>query len=85
MSNTFYIGDLVRWVVGHHSYASDGDTLYGTDEIYNHGIIMEVSGVDPKCIIVHSRDTDMAPRLVILNAEIDEIDVLSSTESKDGK
>lgn len=46
---------------------------------------MEVSGVDPKCIIVHSRDTDMAPRLVILNAEIDEIDVLSSTESKDGK
>ena len=82
MDNDFYKGDLIRWVVGHDTYESDGDTLYGTDPIYNHGIIMEVSDVDPVCIIVHSRDVHMAPRLVILNGELDEIQVLSSAEQK---
>ena len=85
MGNDFYRGDLIRWVVGHDTYESDGDTLYGTDPIYNHGIIMEVSDVDPACIIVHSRDTTMAPRLVILNSQVDEIQVLSSAENADGK
>tara|TARA_Y100000592_G_scaffold524_1_gene843 strand:+ start:2438 stop:2695 length:258 start_codon:yes stop_codon:yes gene_type:complete len=82
MGNDFYRGDLIRWVVGHDTYESDGDTLYGTDPIYNHGIIMEVSDVDPACIIVHSRDVHMAPRLVILNGELDEIHILSSAEQK---
>lgn len=79
MSDKFYIGDLIRWVVGHTTYESDGKNLYGKDEIYNHGIVMEVSHVDPKCIIVHSRDVQMAPRLVILNGEVDEIQLLSSS------
>ena len=80
MGETFFKGDLIRWIVGHDTYQSDGETLYGTDPIYNHGIVMDVSDVDPCCIIVHSRDTQMAPRLVILNSTIDEIEVLSSTE-----
>ena len=85
MGNNFYKGDLIRWIVGHETFQSDGDTLYGTDPIYNHGIIMEVSDVDPACIIVHSRDVHMAPRLVILNNTVDEIQVLSSAENTDGK
>ena len=84
MDVNFYKGDLIRWVVGHDTYQSDGDTLYGTDPIYNHGIIMEVSNVDPGCIIVHSRDTAMAPRLVILNCELDQIEILSSAENQHG-
>ncbi len=85
MDKDFYKGDLIRWVIGHDTYKSDGDTLYGTDPIYNHGIIMEVSDVDPACIIVHSRDAEWAPRLVILNNTIDEIEVLSSAENKYGE
>ena len=81
MDIRYYRGDLIRWIVGHDTYECDGDTLYGTDPIYNHGIIMEVSNVDPGCIIVHSRDTTMAPRLVILNSELDEIEILSSAEN----
>ncbi len=81
MDDNFCKGDLIRWVVGHDTYQSDGQTLFGTDPIYNHGIIMEVSDVDPSCIIVHSRDAEWAPRLVILNNTIDEIEILSSTES----
>lgn len=84
MDVNYYKGDLIRWVVGHDTYQSDGDTLYGTDPIYNHGIIMEVSNVDPGCIIVHSRDTKMAPRLVILNSELDQIEILSSAENQHG-
>lgn len=84
MGKIFYKGDLVRWIVGHETYQSDGETLYGTDPIYNHGIVMEVSDVEPACIIVHSRDTVMAPRLVILNDTVDQIEVLSSTEIKHG-
>ena len=84
MDVNYYKGDLIRWVVGHDTYQSDGNTLYGTDPIYNHGIIMEVSNVDPGCIIVHSRDTTMAPRLVILNSELDQIEILSSAENQYG-
>ena len=84
MDCSFYKGDLIRWIVGHDSYQSDGDTLFGTAPIYNHGIVMEVSDVDPSCIIVHSRDAPMAPRLVILNSTIDEIEILSSTEKNNG-
>ncbi len=84
MGINFYKGDLIRWVVGHDTYQSDGDTLYGEDPIYNHGIIMEVSDVDPSCIIVHSRDALMAPRFVILNSTLDEIEILSSTEINNG-
>ena len=84
MGNNFYKGDLIRWIVGHEIYESDGQTLNGTDPLFNHGIILEVSDVDPSCIIVHSRDVQMAPRLVILNSEIDEIEILSSTEIKNG-
>ena len=85
MGDIFYKGDLVRWVVGHDTYQSDGETLFGTDPIYNHGIVMEVSDVDPACIIVHSRDAILAPRLVILNSTVDEIEVLSSREIRNGK
>ena len=84
MGNRFKKGDLIRWVVGHDTYQSDGQTLFGTDPIYNHGIIMEVSDVDPACIIVHSRDAEWAPRLVILNGTVDEIEILSSTEKTNG-
>jgi len=84
MGGNFNKGDLVRWLVGHDTYESDGETLYGTDPIYNHGIIMEVSNVDPGCIIVHSQDAQWATRMVILNESIDEIEVLSSTEKDNG-
>jgi len=84
MDDNFCKGDLIRWVVGHDTYQSDGQTLFGTDPIYNHGIIMEVSDVDPACIIVHSRDAEWAPRLVILNGTVDEIEILSSTEKTNG-
>ena len=85
MGIDFHKGDFVRWVVGHDTYQSDGETLFGSDPIYNHGIIMEVSDVDQGCIIVHSRDATWAPRHVILDSSIDEIEVLSSTEKNNGK
>jgi len=84
MDDTYSKGDFIRWVIGNHAYESDGETLYGISPIYNHGIVMEVSDVDPACIIVHSRDAEWAPRLVILNGAIDEIEVLSSVETDNG-
>ena len=33
-------GSLIKWVVGHKSYQSDGDVLIGLDPIYKHGIVM---------------------------------------------
>ena len=84
MGNKFYIGDFIRWVVGHDTFQSDGETLYGTDPIFNHGIVMEISNDNPSCIIVHSQDTLWAPRMVILDAEIDEIETLSSSGDKHG-
>ena len=84
MDIRYYRGDLIRWIVGHDTYECDGDTLYGTDPIYNHGIVVEVSDTDPSCIIVHSDDTRWAPRLVILNDTIDDIEVLSSTGVSNG-
>jgi len=80
MGTKFNRGDLVRWCVGHRVYESDGVNLSGADAIYCHGIVMEVSGIDPHNIIVHSRDCRLAPRLVILNTTVDEIELLSSTE-----
>ena len=84
MGRRFYKGDLIRWIVGHETYHSDGDLLSGSDPIFNHGIIMEVSATDPSCIVVHSEDAQWAPRLVILNNTIDEIEILSSTENDNG-
>jgi len=84
MGGKFHKGDLIRWVVGHDTYQSDGETLFGSDPIFNHGIIMEVSETDPSCIVVHSDDVRWAPRMVILNNTIDEIEVLSSTENNNG-
>ena len=82
MVGNFYKGDFIRWVAGHDTYESDGDTLYGTDPIYYHGIVLEVSDLDSSCIIVHTRDAEFAPRLVVLNSKIDQIEILSSTEIK---
>ena len=36
-------GTLIKWVVGHKSYQSDGDVLIGLQPIYKYGIIMEIS------------------------------------------
>jgi len=86
MGDKFYIGDFVRWVVGHDTFQSDGKTLFGADPIFNHGIVMEVSNVNPNCIIVHSQDAEWAPRMVVLDSELDEIETLSSTgESYNGE
>ena len=47
-------GDLVRWVVDHNMYESNGDVLIGKDPNYKYGIIMEVSRVDSNAVIVFS-------------------------------
>jgi|TARA_R110000824_G_scaffold195875_2_gene378786 hypothetical protein len=67
-------GDLVRWVIDHDIYESDGDVLRGVSPNYKYGIIMEVSGVDPNAVIIFSYDDG---GWTILNLIHDSFEVLS--------
>ena len=72
----FCKGDLVRWVIGHATYEAHPTKLVGSDPIYKYGIVMQVSKKDPLAIIVHSYNMD-DPRLIILHATDDDIEVMS--------
>ena len=67
-------GSLIKWVVGHKSYQSDGDVLIGLDPIYKHGIVMEISYKNTDYIAVASlQDSSWH----IVDLEHDEILILS--------
>tara|TARA_B100001250_G_C19499440_1_gene656715 strand:+ start:267 stop:515 length:249 start_codon:yes stop_codon:yes gene_type:complete len=72
-------GDLVRWIVDHNIYEADVDVLRGISPNYRHGIIMEVSAIDPKSVMVlcydckHRREGSW----MILNMVHDDFEVLS--------
>jgi len=67
-------GDLVRWVVDHNIYESNGDVLIGRDPNYKYGIIMEVSSIDPNAVIVCSFDRG---NWTVLNFIHDDFEILS--------
>ncbi len=74
-------GDLVRWIVDHDVYESDGGTLRGVSPNYRHGIIMEVSKKDGNAVIVCCYDCNKEAGWLILNLIHDEFEVLSGTSA----
>jgi|TARA_Y100000034_G_scaffold126961_1_gene179019 hypothetical protein len=70
-------GDLVRWIIDHDIYASDGDTLRGVQPNYRHGIIMEVSKKDQNAVIVCCYDCEREGSWMVLNLIHDEFEILS--------
>ena len=66
---------MVRWVTDHNIYEADEHVLKGVDPNYKYGIIMEVSGVDPNCVIVFSYEKGGS--WTILNLVHDDFEVLS--------
>lgn len=79
----FCKGDLVRWIIGHATFAAYPDKLVGADPIYKYGIVMQVSSVDNQAIVVHSCGFDTDSRLIILDGKDDDIEILSRGK-KDG-
>ena len=75
--DVFSKGDLVRWVIGHATFAAHPDRLEGVDPIYKYGIVMQVSHKDPQAIVVHSYGRSVEPRLIILDGTDDDIEALS--------
>ena len=73
-------GDLVRWIVDHDVYESDGDALRGIKPNYRHGIIMEVSKKDTNAVIVCCTDCKRYGNWLVLNLIHDEFEVLSGIE-----
>ena len=57
--------------------------LVGADPIYQYGIIVEVSNIDPEAIIVNACLKSRTPRLVILNASEEDIEILSNGSKED--
>ena len=76
-------GDLVRWVRDHDIYEASGDVLVGVSPNYRHGIIMEVSTVDPNAVMVLCYDCKKKREgsWVILDMVHDEFEVLSGESS----
>lgn len=72
-------GDLVRWIIDHDIYESDGDILKGVNPNYKYGIIMEVSKVDPNAVIVFNYDKE--GKWEILNLIHDDFEVLSGGQT----
>jgi len=70
-------GDLVRWIIDHEIYESDGDILRGVKPNFRHGIIMEVSKKDSNAVIVCCYDCRKEGNWLILNLIHDEFEVLS--------
>ena len=74
-------GDLIRWIVDHEIYEASGDVLVGVKPNYRHGIIMEVSTVDPNHVMVLCYDCKQKREgtWMILNMIQDDFEVLSAT------
>ncbi len=75
--DSFSKGDLVRWVIGHATFAAHPDRLVGADPIYKYGIIMQVSQIDPMAVVVHTYGSATDSRMVILDGKIEDIEILS--------
>jgi len=86
-SYSYYVGlkrgDLVRWVADHDIYEASGDVLVGVSPNYRHGIIMEVSAVDPNNVMVMCYDCKKRREgsWMILNMIHDQFEVLSGASN----
>ena len=69
----------MRWVADHNIYEASGDVLVGVSPNYRHGIIMEVSAVDPNAVMVLCYDCKKRGEgdWMILNMTYDNFEVLS--------
>ena len=72
-------GDLVRWIADHNIYEASGYVLVGVSPNYRHGIIMEVSAIDPSHVMVMCYDCKERREgsWMILNMVHDNFEVLS--------
>lgn len=72
-------GDLVRWVIDHEIYESNGDVLRGIKPNYRHGIIIEVSEVDGNAVVVYCYDCKKKREgsWMVLNMIHDDFEILS--------
>ena len=61
-------GDLVRWIIDHEIYESDGDILRGVKPNFRYGIIMEVSKKDSNAVIVCCCDRNKEGGWLISNS-----------------
>ena len=69
----------MRWVTDHKVYEASGDVLRGISPNYRHGIIMEVSAIDPSHVMVMCYDCKERREgsWMILNMVHDNFEVLS--------
>jgi|TARA_Y100000310_G_C20564498_1_gene754756 hypothetical protein len=69
-------GDLIRWVYDYNIYAAYDDGVVGYDPIHRHGIIMEVSHMDPNHLVVFCLDC-VEINWMLVNVITDEVEILS--------
>ena len=77
-------GSLIRWIVGHSVYAAYEENVVGSNPIYNYGIVIEVSILDPLAVVAHCKNESYGDHLIILHGEEDGIEILSGG-AKDGE
>lgn len=68
------VGNLVRWVISHKSYESNGDVLVGIEPIYKYGVVVKKSPISPTHIVVATCDD---ARWHVVDTRYDSVEVLS--------
>lgn len=79
------VGDLVRWVISYAVFAADSDgNVHPVSPIYEMGIVMEVSAVDPCLVCVYAVNSDFGNgyRLVDVT-DCEEFEILNKQISLD--
>ena len=73
-------GDLVRWVSDYNIFgADDRGNVFPSDPVYEYGIIMDVSDVDPWAVVIYGTSVGFWFTAQILN---DDIEILSRAKRR---
>jgi len=71
-------GDLVRWVTDYMLYAADDKgNAWPHNPVYEYGIVMEVSHVDPFAVIIFGMNSKT---LFVANTKEEEIETVSAAQ-----
>jgi hypothetical protein len=70
-------GSFIRWIVGHSVYAACEENVVGSVPIYNYGIVLLVSNLEPVALVAHCESKSYRDPLIILDTHEDNIEILS--------